>query len=74
MGEQQAQQEYIVTPDHPSKKYVLHPTWTRKLRVIMYDNPAVMCPYCGEIDVYLDNPCGKCGRENLPCRQVFVDG
>ena len=64
----------ITTPEHPDRKYYLHPTWKRKLRVIMYDNPAVMCPYCGNIGVYIDEVCDECGREVLPCRQVFVDG
>jgi len=68
------EQEYIITPEHPDKKYYLRPTWKRKLRAIMYDNPAVMCPYCGNVDVYLSDVCDECGREVLPCRQVCVDG
>jgi primosomal protein N' len=52
---------------------LLHPTWKRKLRLIMYDNPACMCPYCGHISVYWDD-CFNCGREVLPCREVLVDG
>ena len=52
----------------------LHPTWNRKLRLIMYDNPACMCPYCGHVDVYWDDDCFECRREVLPCRMVLVDG
>jgi len=65
---------YVITPEHPDKKYILHPTWKRSLRAIMYDNPAVMCPYCGHVDVYLSDVCDNCGREVLSCRQVLVDG
>lgn len=61
------------TPEHPDRVYHLHPTWKRPLRLIMYDNPACMCPYCGEVNVYWDD-CFKCGREVLPCREVLVDG
>ena len=68
------QLEYIITPEHPDRKHYLHPTWKRKLRAIMYDNPAVMCPYCGNVDVYLGDECDKCEREVLPCREVLVDG
>ena len=67
-------QKYIVTPEHPDIKHILHPTWKRKLRAIMYDNPAVMCPYCGNVDVYLSDVCDKCERKVLPCGQVLVDG
>jgi hypothetical protein len=55
-------------------KRILHPTWRRKLRLIMHDNPACMCPYCGHIEIYWDNECDKCGREVLPCREVLIDG
>jgi len=58
----------------PVPHHKLHPTWKRKLRAIPYDNPAVMCPYCGDVDVYLDEVCDKCGREVLPARMVAVDG
>jgi hypothetical protein len=56
------------------KAYTLHPTWKRKIHAIMYDNPAVMCPYCGEVNVYLENPCEKCGHEMLEVKEVLVDG
>ena len=59
---------------HPEQKeYKLHPTWKRKLRLIMVDNPACMCPYCGHINVYWDD-CFNCGREVLPSRTRCVDG
>lgn len=64
----------IVTPERPDREYTLHPTWKRKLRLIMYDNPACMCPYCGYVEVYWDDECSDCGREILPCGQVLVDG
>jgi predicted amidophosphoribosyltransferase len=56
------------------QQHKLHPTWKRKLRLIMFDNPACMCPYCGEIAVYWDGVCDKCEREILPCGEGLVDG
>lgn len=52
----------------------LHPTWKRKLRWIMVDNPVCMCPYCGDMTQYPDDICDICNREVLRCRRVFIDG
>jgi|WetSurMetagenome_2_1015567.scaffolds.fasta_scaffold26404_3 hypothetical protein len=52
----------------------LHPTWKRKLRWIMVDNPICMCPYCGNMTQYPDDVCDKCNREVLPVKGVLIDG
>jgi len=57
-----------------NKSYTLHPTWNRKLRLILYDNPTCMCPYCGYIDIYWENTCLECGKPVTSCREVLVDG